>query len=123
MDNDNKRVVLVTGATGGLGSAMCEALFKEGYRVLANYRNKEKAAIWKTGMDAKGVEVGLFQGEVSDYASVENMVSEIENTIGPIDILVNNTGITRDTAFKKMSYEQWRDLLASNLDSLIAADI
>lgn len=118
MDNDNKRVVLITGATGGLGSAMCEALFKEGYRVLANYRNKEKAAIWKTGMDAKGVEVDLFHGEVSDYASVETMVSEIENTIGPIDILVNNAGITRDTAFRKMSYEQWRDVLASNLDSV-----
>jgi acetoacetyl-CoA reductase len=118
MDKDERRVVLVTGATGGLGTAMCEALYKESYRVLANYRTKEKADKWKAHMDAKGVKVDLFYGEVSDYLSVETMMSEIEGKIGPVDILVNNAGITRDTAFRKMSYEQWRDVLSSNLDSV-----
>lgn len=118
MDKNGKRVVLVTGATGGLGTAMCEALFQKGYRVLANYRNAEKAKLWKEQMDQKGVEVDIFHGEVSDYLSVEGMMSEIEQMVGPVDILVNNAGITRDTAFRKMSYEQWRDVLASNLDSV-----
>jgi acetoacetyl-CoA reductase len=118
MDKNQKRVVLVTGATGGLGTAMCEALYKEGYRVLANYRSKDKADGWKMMMDSKNIKVDLFYGEVSDYASVESMVKEIEEKVGPVDVLVNNAGITRDTAFLKMSYEQWRDVLSSNLDSV-----
>ncbi|MES2558679.1 MAG: acetoacetyl-CoA reductase [Bacteroidota bacterium] len=118
MDKNQKRVVLVTGATGGLGTAMCEALYKEGYRVLANFRSKDKADRWKMMMDSKNIKVDLFYGEVSDYASVETMMQEIEEKIGPVDVLVNNAGITRDTAFRKMSYEQWRDVLSSNLDSV-----
>jgi len=118
MDKLGKRVVLVTGATGGLGTAMCEALYKEGYKVLANYRTKEKANGWDAIMKEKGIVVDLFYGEVSNYLSVETMMAEIEEKVGPIDILVNNAGITRDTAFRKMSYEQWRDVLASNLDSV-----
>jgi acetoacetyl-CoA reductase len=118
MDKNEKRVVLVTGATGGLGTAMCEALDKEGYRVLANYRTKEKADIWQKTMAAKGVSVELFYSDVSDFASVESMVKEIEHSVGPVDVLINNAGITRDTAFRKMSYEQWRDVLTSNLDSV-----
>lgn len=118
MDANNKRVVLVTGATGGLGTAMCEDLFKNGYRVVANYRNKEKADKWKAEMDAKKVHVDLFMGDVADYDSVGSMVQAIEAEVGPIDVLVNNAGITRDTAFRKMSYEQWRDVLSSNLDSV-----
>jgi acetoacetyl-CoA reductase len=118
MDKNQKRVVLVTGATGGLGTAMCEALYKEGYRVLANYRSKDKADRWKMMMDSKNIKVDLFYGEVSDYSSVEAMLKDIEEKVGPVDVLVNNAGITRDTAFRKMSYEQWRDVLSSNLDSV-----
>lgn len=118
MDKNQKRVVLVTGATGGLGTAMCEALYKDGYRVLANYRSKDKADRWKMMMNSKNIKVELFYGEVSDYASVEAMVKDIEEKVGPVDVLVNNAGITRDTAFRKMSYEQWRDVLSSNLDSV-----
>lgn len=118
MDKNQKRVVLVTGATGGLGTAMCEALYKEGYRVLANYRSKDKADRWKMMMDSKNIKVDLFYGDVSDYTSAEAMVKEIEEKVGPVDVLVNNAGITRDTAFRKMSYEQWRDVLSSNLDSV-----
>lgn len=118
MDKDERRVVLVTGATGGLGTAMCTALHKEGYRVLANYRNKDKADLWKKKMDSLNIYVELFHGEVSDYLSVETMIAEIETKVGPIDVLINNAGITRDIAFRKMSFEQWRDVLSSNLDSV-----
>lgn len=118
MDANNKRIVLVTGATGGLGTAMCEALYKQGYRVVANYRNQQKADAWKKLMDAKGIPVDLAMGEVSDYDSAGNMIADIEQRIGPVDVLVNNAGITRDTAFRKMSYEQWKDVIGSNLDSV-----
>lgn len=118
MDANNKRVVLITGATGGLGTAMCEALYHEGYRVVANYRTKEKAEIWAEKMKNKGIVVELFFGEVSDFDSVSQMVNAIETQVGAIDVLVNNAGITRDTAFRKMTFEQWRDVLSSNLDSV-----
>lgn len=118
MDLNGKRIVLVTGATGGLGTAMCKALFENGYRVVANYRNKQKADEWAEKMKGLGVEVNLFYGDVADYNSVGSMVNSIETEIGPIDILVNNAGITRDTAFRKMSFEQWHDVISSNLDSV-----
>lgn len=118
MDLNGKRIVLVTGATGGLGTAMCKALFENGYRVVANYRSKQKADEWADKMKSLGVEVNLFYGDVADYNSVGSMVNSIETEIGPIDILVNNAGITRDTAFRKMSFEQWHDVISSNLDSV-----
>ncbi len=118
METQQKRIVLVTGATGGLGTAMCEALYKQGYHVVANYRNQEKADAWKKTMEAKGVAVDLVYGEVSDYESCGKMMAEIEQKMGPVDVLVNNAGITRDIAFRKMSYEQWKDVLSSNLDSV-----
>lgn len=118
MDSNNKKVVLVTGATGGLGTAMCCELQKNGYRVLANYRNKEKADLWHKRLEEKGVNIEMFEGDVSSYESVEKMIQKIEEKVGPVDVLVNNAGITRDTAFRKMTYEQWKDVLSSNLDSV-----
>lgn len=118
MDQNNKRVVLVTGATGGLGTAMCIELFNNGYHVVGNYRNREKAEKWQKMLAEKGVKVDIFEADVADYESVEKMIQEVESKVGPIDTLVNNAGITRDIPFRKMSYEQWKDVLASNLDSV-----
>ncbi len=118
MDSNNKRIVLVTGAIGGLGTAMCESLYKEGYRVIANYRNEEKAKLWKTALEKKQVLVDIYFADVSDFNSVAEMVAKIESEIGSIDVLVNNAGITRDIPFRKMTVEQWKDVLASNLDSV-----
>ena len=118
MDSNNKKVVLVTGATGGLGTAMCCELQKNGYRVVANYRNKEKANLWQQRLNEKGIHIDMFDGDVSSFESVEKMIREIEAQIGPIDVLVNNAGITRDTAFRKMTFEQWKEVLSSNLDSV-----
>jgi acetoacetyl-CoA reductase len=118
MDANNKKVVLVTGATGGLGTAMCCELQKNGYRVVANYRNKEKADAWQKKMNENGYHIDMFEGDVADYDSVGNMIADIEKNVGPVDVLVNNAGITRDTAFRKMTSEQWRDVISSNLDSV-----
>lgn len=118
MDNQGKKVVLVTGATGGLGTAMCKSLHENGYRVVANYRSLEKANAWHDKLAKEGIEINMFSADVSNYDSVGAMISEIESKVGPVDILVNNAGITRDVPFRKMSFEQWHDVIASNLDSV-----
>lgn len=118
MDKANKRIVLVTGATGGLGTAMCKKLFSEGFRVVGNYRSKEKAEAWKSKMKEDGVNVDLFYGDVSDFDSAGEMIRTIEKEVGPIDTLVNNAGITKDTRLVNMSKEYWYDVINSNLNSV-----
>lgn len=115
---DTKKVVLVTGATGGLGTAMCKKLMEDGYTVAANYRSKEKAEAWKQKMHDDGVEVHLYEGDVTDYESVGRMVTAIEAELGHISVLVNNAGITRDGRFAKMSPEDWHAVVSTNLDSV-----
>lgn len=114
----SNHIVLVTGATGGLGTAMCKELHNDGYRVAANYRNLAKATEWQQKMKDEGFEVHLFEGDVTDYDSVGRMVGEIESTLGAVDALVNNAGITRDGRFAKMSLEDWKAVISTNLDSV-----
>ena len=116
--NKKQRVALVTGATGGLGTAMCKRLYDDGYFVVANYRNPKKAEIWTEKMTEQGYNFATVQGDVAEYDSVEKMVKEVEEKYGTIDILVNNAGITRDGSFRKMSPENWKAVMATNLDSV-----
>ena len=112
------RILLVTGATGGLGTAMCKKLQNDGYRIAANFRNKAKGEAWAEEMKAADIAVNLFEGDVCNYDSIGNMIAEIESTLGPVDILVNNAGITRDGRFSKMSPEDWHDVVSTNLTSV-----
>ncbi len=118
MDKNGKRVALVTGATGGLGTAMCKKLHEEGYRVIGNYRNAAKAKDWLDKLHAEGYAIDAYEGDVTSYESIGQMVQKIEQEVGPIDILVNNAGITRDTTFRKMTPEQWHDVINTNLTSV-----
>ena len=118
MDQSGKRIVLVTGSTGGLGTTMCRELFKAGFHVVANYRNAQKAADWKNKLTSEGFPIDTFEGDVSDYNSVGNMVKKIEGEVGPVDILVNNAGITRDVRLSKMTREEWDAVISSNLGSV-----
>ncbi|GAB4343038.1 MAG: beta-ketoacyl-ACP reductase [Flammeovirgaceae bacterium] len=118
MDKNGKRIALVTGATGGLGTAMCKKLYEEGYRVIGNYRNAEKAKAWLDKLHAEGYNIDAYEADVTSYESVGQMVQKIEQEVGPIDILVNNAGITRDTTFRKMTPEQWHDVINTNLTSV-----
>jgi acetoacetyl-CoA reductase len=118
MDKSNKRVVLVTGATGGLGSAMCKQLYNNGYCVVGNYRNKEKADQWAETMKKDGIHIQLFKGDVSDFDSTGNMIAEITEKIGPVDILVNNAGITRDSRLINMKKDDWYEVINANLNSV-----
>lgn len=118
MDTNKKFVALVTGGTGGLGTAICKRLVKDGFHVVANYNNQEKADKWKAKMKEEGFEMDMYQADVCDFEKVEAMVQHIESEIGPIDVLVNNAGITRDGQFRKMSKDDWDAVLQTNLYSV-----
>ncbi|GAA4383385.1 acetoacetyl-CoA reductase [Hymenobacter koreensis] len=115
---ENKRVVLITGSTGGIGTALCRKLSEAGYRVVGNFRNEEKAAQLQAELDKTGLHIELAKGDVGDFDSVGRMVQEVERTIGPIEVLINNAGITRDTSFVKMSKADWDEVLNTNLNSV-----
>lgn len=118
MDTQKKYVALVTGATGGLGTAICKRLANDGFHVVANYNTASKAEKWKEQLKAEGYEFDMYQANVGDFDEVEKMIKSIEASVGPIDILVNNAGITKDGAFRKMSKENWDAVIRTNLDSV-----
>jgi len=113
------KVALVTGAMGGLGTAICQAFAKDGYTVLANclpgFEQKDE---WLAKQEELGFKFIAAEGDVSDYESCKAMVEKAEAEVGPIDILVNNAGITRDKFFPKMEVAQWKAVMATNMDSL-----
>lgn len=109
------RVALVTGGTGGIGTAIVKRLAKGGHRVATNYRSEDKARAWQEELRRDGIECLIVPGDVADFASSQAMVKEIEAQLGGIDIVVNNAGITRDTTFHRMSPMQWSDVIATNL--------
>ena len=111
------RVALVTGGTGGIGTAICKRLADSGHKVATNYRNEAKARAWQEEMKAAGYDIAIAKGDVSTPEDAEAMVREVEKLLGPVDILVNNAGITRDTTFHKMSAQQWNDVICTNLNS------
>ncbi|MBL7830936.1 MAG: acetoacetyl-CoA reductase [Saprospiraceae bacterium] len=113
-----KRVALVTGATGGLGTHMCKKLYDDGYLVCGNYRSREKAEKWNEEMKAEGYDIFLYPADVSDFDQVGDMIQSIEKDKGTISILINNAGITRDGAFRKMTREAWDAVIDSNLGSV-----
>ncbi|HLS69885.1 MAG TPA: acetoacetyl-CoA reductase [Kiloniellales bacterium] len=107
------RLAVVTGGTRGIGEAICLALQKQGYRVVANYGGNDEAA--KAFSDRTGIPAHKF--DVSSYQAVEQGVSQIVEEHGPVEILVNNAGITRDTTIHKMTPEQWQAVIDTNLTS------
>ncbi len=111
------RVALVTGGTGGIGTAIVKRLASMGHKVATNFRDEARAQAWAAKLGAEGAAVTLVRGDVADPASCEAMVREIEQRIGPVDILVNNAGITRDTTFHKMTALQWQEVINTNLNS------
>ncbi len=108
------RVALVTGGTRGIGAAISKALKAAGYTVAASYAgNDEAAAKFKA---ETGIQV--YKWDVSSFDACAAGVKKVEAELGPIDVLVNNAGITRDVPFHKMSLEQWNAVINTNLGSL-----
>ncbi|MBT3144062.1 acetoacetyl-CoA reductase [Neptunomonas phycophila] len=118
----SKRIALVTGGTGGLGAAICRSLVDKGFTVVAGYNsggNHEKAKAWQEAQRADGYDILVAYGDVTDDKSCQSCIQSVEEmTGGNIDVLINNAGITRDGQFKKMTWEQWDEVLSANLDSM-----
>ncbi len=108
------RVALVTGGTRGIGAAISIALKEDGYKVAANYGGNDDAA--NAFKDKTGIQV--FKWDVADFEACQAGIQKVEAEVGPVDVLVNNAGITRDTTLHRMTVEQWRAVLATNLDSV-----
>jgi acetoacetyl-CoA reductase len=108
------RVALVTGGTRGIGAAISKGLKAAGYTVAASYAgNDEAAAKFKAETG-----IAVYKWDVSDYDACAAGVAKVEAQVGPIDVLVNNAGITKDGFFHKMTKDQWRAVIGTNLDSL-----
>ncbi len=115
------KVALVTGGTGGIGTALCHELASQGFTVVAGYNsggNHEKAKAWQAEQAKAGYTIDVAYGDVSDPASSEACVNGILERHGSIDVLVNNAGITRDSTFRKMTLEQWDEVMNANLRSV-----
>jgi acetoacetyl-CoA reductase len=108
------RVALVTGGTRGIGEAISVALHQAGCTVAANYGGNDEAA--NAFKERTGIPV--YKWDVADFDACRQGIAKVEGDLGPIDVLVNNAGITRDTTLHRMSADQWRAVIATNLDSV-----
>ncbi len=117
--NAKHRVAIVTGGMGGLGEAICMKLAKMGTTVVVTYSPANtKSATWLAEMAAKGFTFHAYAVDVADDVSCATAVSKIQAEVGPIDILINNAGITRDMTFKKMTRVDWDAVMNTNLTSV-----
>jgi len=107
------RVAVVTGGTRGIGRAIAIALKNAGYKVAANYGSDDAAA--EQFENETGIPV--FKFNVGDFHSCQEGIKAVEAELGPIDVLVNNAGITRDTTMHRMSFDQWNAVIQTNLSS------
>jgi acetoacetyl-CoA reductase len=108
------RLAVVTGGTRGIGAAISKALKAAGYQVVANYAGNDEAA--QKFKAETGIPV--YKWDVGDYDACAAGIKQIEADLGPVEVLVNNAGITRDGMFHKMTKEQWSAVIRTNLDSL-----
>lgn len=108
------RVALITGGTRGIGAAVSSAMIEAGYKVAASYAgNAEAAQQFSSGSGARA-----YRWDVADFDACREGIANVEADLGPIDVLVNNAGITRDTTLHKMTPEQWHEVMGTNVHSL-----
>ncbi|EXL05970.1 beta-ketoacyl-ACP reductase [Aquamicrobium defluvii] len=108
------RVAIVTGGTRGIGAAIARALKDAGYKVAANYAGNDEAA--RAFNEETGIPV--YKWSVADYDACAAGVAQVEADLGPVSVLVNNAGITRDSMFHKMTREQWNEVISTNLNGV-----
>ena len=114
-----KRIALVTGGTGGIGTSICVELASTGHTVVANYfpAEKDQAENWLTEHKSANRDLHIAPADVTDFDSCGSMIKQIESDLGAVDILVNCAGITRDKTLKRMTPEQWNAVIDTNLNS------
>jgi len=114
-----RRVVLVTGGMGGLGESICTKMADQGYMVVTTHSPSNKTAgDWIASMKKRGYDFRAYPADVADFDSCAKCVKQVQAEVGPIDVLVNNAGITRDMTFKKMTKADWDAVISTNLDSV-----
>lgn len=117
-----QKIAVVTGAHGGLGEAMCKALVEQGRKVIGTYypgAETEAAALaWQKEMQGAGFELALYALDVTDFDACVAFHARVQADHGPVSILVNNAGITRDAPVKRMKIEQWRAVIDTNLSAI-----
>ncbi|KQU84435.1 3-ketoacyl-ACP reductase [Variovorax sp. Root318D1] len=114
----SKKVAYVTGGMGGIGTAICQRLHKDGFTVIAGCGPTRDHAKWLAEQKAEGFEFHASVGNVGDWQSTVEAFSAAKAAHGPIDVLVNNAGITRDRMFLKMTPEDWSAVIETNLNSM-----
>jgi acetoacetyl-CoA reductase len=107
------KVALVTGGTRGIGRAISERLVKDGFRVAANFGGNEEAA----GKCAADLGIKVYKWDVGDYDACAAGLASVAKDLGPVDVLVNNAGITRDAVLHRMTRQQWDDVIRTDLTS------
>jgi len=113
------RVALITGGMGGLGEAICIKMAALGYKVVTTHSpGNTKVDEWLKNMNNMGYGFKAFPCDVTDFDSAKACVETVTREIGPIDVLVNNAGITRDMTFRKMTKADWDAVIHTNLDSV-----
>lgn len=113
------RVALITGGMGGLGEAICIKMAALGYKVVTTHSpGNAKAEEWLKNMNNMGYGFKAYPCDVTDFESAKACVETVTREVGPIDVLVNNAGITRDMTFKKMTKADWDAVIRTNLDSV-----
>ena len=113
------RIAYITGGMGGIGTALCRRLCKEGHTVIAGCGpGSSRREKWIRDMSDEGYQVVASEGNVADWESTRRAFEIARAEVGPIDILVNNAGITRDGTFKQMTSEDWHAVIETNLNSL-----
>ncbi len=117
--SEKQRVVLVTGGMGGLGETISTKMVDAGYKLAVTYSPGNKShADWVAQMAERGYRILAVPCDVADYDACAQAVSQVQEALGPVDVLVNNAGITRDMTFRKMDQINWNAVLRTNLDSL-----
>lgn len=113
------RIALVTGGLGDIGTVICQEFFQNGAKVIAADRvEKDKALAWQSQQKQLGFDINLAYMDVTQFESCADMAKDVENRVGPIDILVNAAGTINDVTLVKMTPEQWNQVVHTDLDSV-----
>jgi acetoacetyl-CoA reductase len=114
----SKKIAYVTGGMGGIGTTMCQRLHRDGFTVIAGCGPSRDFKKWLDEQEAQGYTFFASVGNVGDWDSTCAAFAKAKAEHGPIDVLVNNAGITRDTTFRKMDQDSWHAVITTNLDSV-----
>jgi len=112
------KVALITGGMGGIGTQICKALADAGFTVVTTYSKPGKEVEWLANAKEAGYTFHAYQCDVTDYDACVALAGKITADVGPVDVLVNNAGITRDASFKKLDKVNWDAVIKTNLDSV-----